>query len=156
VVFNLAPPSTNSSAAFVSEQLALIAPRISLAESNGLMESVSPCLPQYYFLSFSITRALIAYGLQAVVYGFDESHADHVPAIGALFGALKKCWPQLRTTATLNFPVEPELYHVLDIWTVEYWNFDDVDCDICGSQRASRYLSFGVPRSAGYTVPPTR
>jgi hypothetical protein len=31
--------------------------------------------------------------------------------------------------AALNFAVGPELYPVLDIWVVEYWNIDDNDCD---------------------------
>ena len=61
-VYNLAPPSLNASAAFVAEQLALIAPRVALASAMGVLDN-------------------------AVVYGFDEAHADHVPAILALFGA---------------------------------------------------------------------
>ena len=39
VVYNLAPPSINASAAFVAEQLALIAPRVALAEANGLLDN---------------------------------------------------------------------------------------------------------------------
>jgi hypothetical protein len=104
VVYNLAPPSANASAAYVAEQLALIAPRVALAEAAGLLN-------------------------HSVIYGFDESHSDHIPAIRALFGAIKARWPGLRTMAALNFAVGPELYPVLDIWVVEYWNFDDDDCD---------------------------
>ena len=39
VVYNLAPPSTNSTPAFVAEQLELIAPRVALAQANGLMDN---------------------------------------------------------------------------------------------------------------------
>eukprot|EP01051_Picozoa_sp_SAG22_P023184 SAG22_NODE_5868_length_939_cov_1.189286_1_plen_300_part_10 len=104
VVFNIAPPSLNTSAAFVAEQLAHIAPRVALAEANGLLGN-------------------------SVVYGFDEAHEDHVQAIVALFGAIKKRWPKLRTMAALNFAVDQRLYPVLDIWVVEYWNYDDRSCD---------------------------
>lgn len=85
--------SNETSAAHVNATLAAVAPRLDELRAAGLLA-------------------------QAYVYAFDESRADHEPALRALFGAVKARWPELRTLAVL--PWAPSAALPLDIWVVQY------------------------------------
>ena len=55
---------------------------------------------------------------RSYVYGFDESHADHAPAIRLLFGAIKARWPEVRTLSVTSWVMPDDL--PVDIWVYEY------------------------------------
>ena len=83
--------------AFVEKLVAKIAPRMEQLEAAGLLG-------------------------RAYVYGFDESSEGYKQAVVAVFGAIKKKWPAVRTMAVLNWLPSPEL--PVDIWVVQYQLLD--------------------------------
>ena len=59
------------------------------------------------------------------VYGFDEFPAEQNATVYAIFGEIKRRWPQLRTVAALDWAVMPDDLPV-DVWVDLY---SDYFCD---------------------------
>jgi hypothetical protein len=91
--------SANATSSYVDTVIDKLAPRVEAAEKAGLLG-------------------------KAFVYAFDESHDDHIPAIAALFGAIKERWPGLSTLSVLDWQTEADLAEIrslpIDIWVVTY------------------------------------
>ena len=75
-----------------------------------------------------IVAALDAAGIvdRAYIYGFDENPVSCEPQVRKLFGATKKAFPKLRTSAVLNWSPMPVDLPV-DVWILQYQEFKSAD-----------------------------